>query len=121
MKIVKIDNKFKDARGLIENITPDQPIRDILYITGEEGAVRGNHYHKKDQHYCYVISGLILYEYELEDGTKGTEILRPGDMVVNDLLEKHRFEFLTKGSFIAMATQSRKQEAYEEDTVRVEF
>lgn len=121
MKLIPITNKYEDERGLIENITPDQQIQDILLITGKRGAVRGNHYHKTDQHYCYILRGTIMYEYQTLDGRKNYKELHAGDMVVNDIQEKHRFTFLTDGAFIAMATKSRKQEDYEEDTVREEF
>lgn len=122
MQIIKITNKYEDERGIIENITPPVQIKDSLYITGKKGAIRGNHYHKKDIHYCYVVSGQIKYCWQ-DHGSDKTEetILNPGDMVVNGLLEKHRFEFLEDGAFIAMATESREQENYEADTVREVF
>lgn len=121
MKLTRRNPNFIDVRGAITNITPDVEIRDILYITGKKGAVRGNHYHKKDRHFCYVLSGKIQYEWEDEGGEKGSLTLVPGDLVVNDILEKHRFIFKTDGAFIAMATEPRNQENYESDTVRVDF
>lgn len=122
MELIKLNSEYKDKRGVIHNITPDVPVRDILYITGKKGSVRGNHYHKKDRHFCYIVSGSILYQWESKDGSKSGEVLlNPGDIVVNDILEKHRFIFKTAGSFIAMATESRKQSNYEEDTVRESF
>lgn len=121
MIISRPKNKFEDERGLIANLTPDVHIQDILYITGKKGAVRGNHYHKLDTHYCYVVEGILDYEYIGHDGEVKTEKLFKGDIVFTPPLEKHRFTFLTDGAFIALATQSRKQEDYEEDTVREDF
>lgn len=122
MELIQITNKYADERGIIENITPPVQIKDILYITGKKGAIRGNHYHKKDIHYCYVIDGQIKYAWQDYGSTKTKEkILNPGDIVVNGKMEKHRFEFLTDGAFIAMATESRAQESYEADTVREIF
>jgi len=121
-EIIKITNRYEDARGLIENITPPESIKDILWITGIKGAVRGNHYHKEDTHYCYVASGRIKYSWQEHDSGEVHEvILVPGDLVVSTPMQKHRFEFLEDGAFIAMATKSREQENYESDTVRVEF
>lgn len=118
-ELIPITNKYADERGIIENITPPVQIRDILYITGEKGAIRGNHYHKKDTHYCYIISGEIKYSWKDHGSEKVYDmVLKPGDMVVSRPLQLHRFEFLAKGAFIAMATESREQENYEEDTIR---
>lgn len=120
MKVYKITNHFEDERGLIENITPDVEIKDILYITGKKGAIRGNHHHIEDEHYCYVTEGKIKYCWQ-EKGETLFVILNVGDCVYTPKLEKHRFEFLTDGAFTAMAIKSRKQEDYEKDTVRGEF
>ncbi|SRR5258708_21842454 len=122
MKIIKIRDKFVDQRGLIVSIFPlGVHIASILYVTGTIGAVRGNHYHIKDEHYCYVIEGSINYSWINEDGEKQSTLLEPGDMVYTPAGEKHQFIFLTAGAFIAMATESREQAHYEEDTIREHF
>ena len=122
MRITKISDKFVDHRGLIANIFPSRVcIASILYITGITGAKRGNHYHVKDEHYCYVTEGSINYGWIDEEGKKQTALLEPGDMVYTPAGERHQFIFLTAGAFIAMATESREQEHYEEDTIRETF
>ena len=113
-------NIFRDKRGKIVNITPDLKIKDILYITGVTGAIRGNHHHKTDFHYCYVTQGEIQYEWESADG-KGSVKLKAGDMVFSPAGEKHRFIFLSDGAFISLAKNERSTENYEGDTVREEF
>ena len=47
--------------------------------------------------------------------------LSKGDIVYSAPMEHHRFVFQTHGAFIAMATQSRVQNDYENDTIRIEF
>jgi len=50
--------EFTDVRGAITKILDNgTAIKSILLITCETGAVRANHYHKKDSHYAYLLSG----------------------------------------------------------------
>ncbi len=122
MRTITIRDKFVDQRGLITNIFPSGvQIRSILYITGTPGAVRGNHYHIKDEHYCFIVEGSIEYGWINENGEKQSTLLVPGDMVHTPTGERHQFIFVTAGAFIALATESREQEHYEEDTIRESF
>ena len=62
MKIIRnIKPKFIDARSAITKLLDspllDIPIKSILYITCKAGSIRSNHYHKKDSHWCYILSG----------------------------------------------------------------
>lgn len=113
----------RDERGVILNATPMNPtIKNVMYITGKKGAVRGNHVHKKDTHYCLVVSGHIKFQWiEPGDNTLYTKELYEGDIVLSEVGEKHRFIFETDGAFIAMATEPRTQESYEQDTIREDF
>src|SRR4051812_10189678 len=114
MQILKIGDTFVDQRGSIVNILPSGiHIASILYITGHAGAVRGNHYHLKDEHYCYIVQGSVKYGWIDEHGEKQYTLLESGDIVYTPAHERHQFIFLTAGAFIAMATEAREQEHYE--------
>lgn len=115
--------QFSDHRGDIINIFPDGvEIKSAMYITGKKGAQRGNHYHKKDVHYCYVTEGALLYESRNRKTGKIQIVhLFPGMIVANGPDEVHRFTFKTDGAFICLATQPRQQHNYEEDTIREDF
>ena len=54
------DHGYVDERGEIKEILT-APIRTVLLITAKKGSVRANHYHKKDVHWTYVISGSMEY------------------------------------------------------------
>lgn len=115
---------YIDKRGIIMNCTPMNPVlRNVMYITGKKGSVRGNHMHKKDIHYCMVIKGVI--EYFWKEGNKSglfeSILLNPGDIVLSEAGELHKFKFLTDGVFIAMAREPRTQKSYEEDTIRKDY
>lgn len=115
--------KHTDERGEIINILPENmDVKSALFISGNPGSVRGEHYHKTDVHYCYVLHGSILYEAKnRQTGEVTSVLLGPGDIIANEGDELHRFVFKTKGSFIALAKNPRDQESYEQDTVRESF
>ena len=123
MKFFKAE-KYKDIRGILMNATPMNPlIKNVMYITGKKGAIRGMHRHRKDTHYCLVIKGTICYIWKDHKNPKrsGAIDLTPGDIVLSEIGELHKFIFKTEGAFIAMATEARTQESYESDTIRENF
>jgi quercetin dioxygenase-like cupin family protein len=117
--------KYIDVRGVIFNGTPQEEapvIRNVMYITGKKGSVRGNHYHKEDTHYCMVIAGNIKFQWiEPGDSRIHEMLLIEGDIVLSEVGEKHKFIFATDGAFVAMATKPRTPHDYEEDLVREDF
>lgn len=127
MKIFKnIKPEFTDERGEITMILDDgkTAILNVLIITSKKGAVRGNHYHKEDSHYCYMIDGKMEYFEKpvgADDSKMETTILEKGDMVYSPSMMVHAFRFLENTTWVCLATKSRKDGAYEKDIVRVKF
>jgi dTDP-4-dehydrorhamnose 3,5-epimerase-like enzyme len=123
MKVVKnIKPEFKDARGAIFKILDDgkTAIKSVLIITSKKGSVRSNHYHKKDAHYLYMLTGKMEYrERNVAGGRTRTRIIKKGNMVYTPPKMIHTCIFLEDSSFLTLATQSRSQKHYERDTVRV--
>ena len=116
--------EFIDERGEITMILDNDktPIKSVLLITCNKGAVRANHYHKEDSHYAYLLSGRMEYFEEPAHGQskkRETAVLSAGDMVYTPALAAHAMRFLEDSVFIALATKSRKDGAYEDDTIRV--
>lgn len=125
MRLYKADTrrKFEDARGIIDNLTPDgMHFQHVARITGVADAVRGNHYHKEDEHYCYVDFGVISYEYMEPSSTELKKVLlTEGDVVYTPAGEKHRFTFRSNGVFYSFSKLPRDHDTYEKETVREEF
>ncbi len=121
--IRNITPEFTDVRGAITKILDNgTAIKSILLITSEAGSVRANHYHKKDSHYSYLLSGKMEYsERPVAGGDVETAVLSSGDMVFTPSQMIHAMRFLEPSVFLAMATESRSQEDYEADTVRIEL
>ncbi|MDP3772314.1 MAG: cupin domain-containing protein [bacterium] len=113
---------FVDARGAITNLLDEGVvIKSILLTSSVSGAIRANHYHKKDAHYVYLVSGKMEWR-ERSAGDMGegvTEILQPGDMVFTPPMTEHASCALAPSVFLAFATEPRSREEYEADTVRV--
>lgn len=127
MKLFKnIQPEFIDERGEIMKILDDGKtvIKSVLIITSKAGSVRANHYHKKDSHYCYMLSGKMEYTEQPinENGfKKETAVVEVGDMVYTPPLTLHAMKFLEDSSFLTLATESRNQDNYEKDTVRMKL
>lgn len=123
----KIKSLAKDSRGQIVNILEEKKfasIANILVIDSKKGTVRANHYHKKDSHYMYVISGKMRYivkDMRKKKARKRSIIVKAGEMVYTPAMIAHAVEFLEDSLFLALATRSRKQKAYESDTVRLKL
>lgn len=117
--------EFVDTRGAITKILDDgkTTIKSILYITSKVSSIRSNHYHKKDAHFCFIISGKMEWHEKLVEGGGVTEtaVLGPGDMVYTPPLMIHAARALEDSVFLAFATESRSQEEYEKDTIRVKL
>ena len=116
-----IKPEFVDDRGGITRILDSEaPIKSILSITSRKGSIRSNHYHKKDTHYCYVVSGKMeWFEKPVEGGEVESTILEAGDMIFTPTMTIHAVRFLEDTVFLTFATEARNQADYEADTVRV--
>ena len=111
----------QDERGQIVKILEGK-ITSVLVIPSRKGAIRANHYHKKDTHYVYMISGKMRYtvkDLSKKRARKQWVILNPGDLVYTPAMTAHAMEFLEDSVFLALTTQKRDQKHYEDDTVRI--
>jgi len=123
--IVKhIKPEFTDQRGYISRIIDQKKIllRSVLVIFCKAGSIRGNHYHKRDSHFVYCFSGKFKYsEKNMKKKIPNTEsvMLKSGDLVLTKPMFWHQMEFIEETIFFAFTTETREQNKYEEDTVRL--
>lgn len=121
MKITRnIKPEFTDDRGSITNILPkDVNITSVLLIASKAGSIRSNHYHKRDSHYCYIVSGKAEWNEKSVNGDKmESDIINAGDMVYTPPMMVHAVKFLEDTIFLAFASQPRDKDSYEEDTIK---
>ena len=89
-----IDPAVKDARGEIINVF-EGLIGHVALISSKKDSVRGNHYHKKDHQYIYLVSG----EFESHScdvsnpSRKNILKVKPGDIVDTPPLTAHAQKF----------------------------
>ncbi|RAP31728.1 hypothetical protein DID78_00195 [Candidatus Marinamargulisbacteria bacterium SCGC AG-343-D04] len=123
--IVNLGDQFKDDRGSITSLISlmDPSIGSVVIIESKKGAVRANHYHKKDWHYCYVLSGKIDYyarEVNSNEEPIKTTVCSNQLFYTPSLLE-HAMYFPEDCVFLTFGGGSRTQEDYESDLVRVKL
>ena len=111
---------FVDDRGEIQNLL-DAPFESAAVITSVAGAVRGNHYHETDYHYCWLQSGRMVYLHRpagsAEEAQRWT--IEPGDIFYTPPMYEHEMRFLEDSVMFVMARNNREMENYEADTIRV--
>jgi oxalate decarboxylase/phosphoglucose isomerase-like protein (cupin superfamily) len=111
---------FTDQRGAILNLL-DLPLGSVSLITSAKGAVRANHYHKTDWHYCFMHKGSMDYYYGRVDGNAPAKYIRveEGRMVYTPPMEVHAMVFTSEAEMWCFAGNPRTSKDYESDTVRV--
>lgn len=119
--IIKLNNRDSDKRGSIISIC-DSKTNNVSIITSNKNTLRSNHYHKKDWHLIYVLSGYFHYFYKQITSKKiKTIIVNKDQCVYTPPLEIHATYFPIKTKLIVISKNKRDQINYEKDTVRVNF
>ena len=119
--IVELEPPFADERGAIQPLV-DLDMKSCVLISSKKGSVRANHYHKTDWHFCYVMSGAIEY-YHRPHGSQAPAkkvIVKEGQMVFTPPMVEHTMTFPQDTVFVTLGRNSRRQDVYEADVVRVE-
>ena len=118
--IVAMEAAHEDARGEIQPLV-DLPMKSCVLIHSRAGTVRANHYHKTDWHFCHVLHGRIEYWHRpvgSKEKPKKTVIAQGQTFFTPPMLE-HAMVFPVDTSFLTLGRNSRAQEVYESDVVRV--
>ncbi len=120
--IVPLEKPFVDDRGAIQPLV-DRMMKSAVMIQSNAGALRANHYHKTDWHYCYVISGTIEYYHRVTGSTEEPEMLlvKQGQMVFTPPMIDHGMKFPEDTVFLTLSRNPRDQATYEADVVRVDM
>ncbi|MEQ8711261.1 MAG: cupin domain-containing protein [Rhodospirillales bacterium] len=118
--IVALEQPFDDVRGSIKPLV-DMLMKSAVLIESKAGAIRAQHYHLTDWHYCYVLEGSMEY-YHRETGSE-TEpemlVITKGQMVFTPPMVDHAMKFPVDCTFLTLSRNPRDQESYEKDVVRI--
>ena len=118
--LVPLRPPFVDERGKIQNLI-DAPFTSAVVISSVKGAVRGNHYHKTDYHYCWLHSGEMIYYQRPVGSTKAPvkQIIRAGELFYTPPMYEHTMVFTQDSVFFVFGRNNREMAHYESDIVRV--
>ena len=118
-KSKKVDNiiRSKDSRGSILSIV-DEKIRNVSIITCLPKTIRSNHWHKKDWHYMYVLSGSFDYYYKPTNSKIKLKCVhvKAGEMIFTPPMEDHATVFLEDCNLLAMSRNPRDQKGHRKQT-----
>lgn len=115
---------FVDQRGSIWNVfTESNPsalgvrppsyglelrVHHVAVIHSTQGAVRGNHYHKAETQYLFVVLGRVQSRCrDVRTGETGTLLAEVGDIIETLPYVAHRMEFLEPTMLLAAYTAAR--------------
>src|SRR3989344_2397327 len=121
--VKKVSPFFTDTRGTMTHLLNKKtPITSALLITSKKGSTRAGHYHKKDTHYVYLLSGKLAYSYKsltAKSAKKRTVVVNKGYSITTPPETIHAVKFLEDSEFLVLTTEARGRKQYEKDTVRV--
>jgi quercetin dioxygenase-like cupin family protein len=109
-------DRYEDERGVIQDLFDGGPVDAVTWITTNEGAVRGNHFHKLTTQWTYVLSGLLLVVSG--DGFKMQ--VGPFEAVKHEPGDPHAWKALRDTTCLVFTRGPRSGEGYESDTYRLE-
>lgn len=121
-----LKENFSDERGNIIDLFVKQPKEHCSLVSFVNGAVRGNHYHKKSTQFTYILDGKFNFFYAKVDA-KGNIIsevnkveVKPKAFITHKAFEAHSFQLIGKaGIILAFACGVRGGLSYEKDTFRL--
>lgn len=123
VKIEKIVPAFSDERGSITDILSGD-MQNLGIITQKKGTVRGNHYHKAQIQYTYILKGrLEMTTKDLTDPSSvpKTAVVSEGELITHPAMVAHTYKALEDTVFLAITTKRRDKGGYEDDTFRIEL
>ncbi len=118
--IVPLEAPYVDARGVIQNLVHHE-LGSAVIISSQAGAVRAEHWHREDFHYCYLVSGELLY-CERPVGSKeepSKTLIKAGQLFFTGPNIEHSMYFSMDSVFLTLGKLSRTHDAYEKDLVRL--
>ncbi len=118
--IIPLEDSFKDARGYIQNLV-HRPLGSAVLIFSEKGSVRAEHWHREDFHFCFLLSGSLLY---FERPVGSSDLPKVTSVVAGQLFftppgVEHSMYFTEASTFLTLGKLSRTHDAYEADLVRL--
>lgn len=106
---------YEDERGKITDllVTPEY---SITHITFTEGAVRGNHYHKKTIQHDFILSGELICKTD-----KSEFVCHPEQDITHFPGTQHAYQAIKDSEILSICYGPRKGEDYSIDTYKLDI
>lgn len=117
------DDGWTSEAGTIVNLLHGGFTGTVSVIESKAGSTRAKHWHKKDDHFLYILSGAVEY-WEREIGSSELpecQSFYPGEMIYTPPQREHALSFPLDTRMVSISTLSRTHDEHESDVVRVEF
>lgn len=115
-----IEPAFVDKRGEITNIL-EYGIEHVSLIASKKGSIRGNHYHKAEAQYLYLLEGRVrAYSEDVKTREHQVLIVERGDLLTTPAWVAHQHIALEDTTMIAMYTVPRLV-AEQQDTFKFQL
>jgi quercetin dioxygenase-like cupin family protein len=120
--LIPLERPFVDGRGVIQPLV-EAVMASAVLISSNKGALRANHYHKTDWHYCYVVEGSIEYFHRPHGSDAEPErvLVGKGEMFFTPPMVDHTMKFPEDTIFLTLSRNPRDHNSYEADVVRIEM
>lgn len=118
--VVELEEPFIDERGVIQGLL-ECTTRSLAIMTSKKGSIRANHWHATDWHYCYLISGELIYS-ERPVGSDEKPVrttIKAGQLFYSPPNVEHAMYFTEDSQFLTISRNPRDHETYEDDVKRV--
>lgn len=83
-------------------------MKHVSVITCRKGAVRGNHFHKAETQYLYVLSGTFRsVTKDVNTEEYHAAIVKPGHLITTPAFVAHKLVALSNGVLVQISTAPR--------------
>ena len=113
VQIQKLKATFADDRGAIYDIFNGEGIRHVGHVTSKKDSVRGNHYHKKELEYMYIVRGkfkLLAKDVSRDNAEIEEHVVVPGDIIINPPNTAHTLVALEDSEFFHITNTVRGED-----------
>lgn len=122
-KVELADGGFTSPAGHIYNLKHGGCSGSVSVLLCNAGTTRGNHYHREDSHWLFVVSGKVDY-YERAVGNTERPLPQsfgPGEMFYTPPMREHVSYFPVDTVLVSISDRTRTHEEHEKDLVRVKI
>ena len=121
--IIALKEPYQDERGVIQVLLNSDELKSAVMISSKKGAVRANHYHTRDWHYCYVVSGSIEYYHRPtgSDAEPEKVLVKEGQLFYTPPMVDHAMVFPEDGVFLTLSGSNRDAASYDDEIVKVKL